>query len=247
MVSEVVRCGSGRGRWRGVVRRGQRRGGGELGVRGRASAVAAMDVTLVHVDVASGGDEKFVAASGANAASSSTTEPDCRRFDLMRGEAEGEYLLVEVYDNEEAVKAHKTTKHYLDWRSDVADIMASPRRGIKYKVIAPPPSSDAWGRSKGGSSPTSITHVYVDCVPECVDEFAAAASKNAAASAKEPENVRFEVLQSVDDTSKFVLIEEYETADGAVAHKSTPHYLEWRETVAPMMKTPRTAKKYTLL
>ena len=207
--------------------------------------MAGMDVTLVHVGVTSGGDEAFVAASSTNALSSSTTEPDCTRFDLLRGESEGDYLLVEVYENADAVTNHKTTAHYLKWREDVADLMRVPRRGVKYNVIAPS-ATDSWARSTP-TAPKSITHVYVDCVPEKTDEFAEAATKNALASAKEPTNVRFEVLQSVDDPSQFVLIEEYETADGAVAHKETAHYLEWRERVASMMKTPRSAKKYTLL
>jgi quinol monooxygenase YgiN len=36
-----------------------------------------------------------------------------------------------------------------------------------------------------------------------------------------------------------VLYEVYRDEEAAAAHKETEHYKKWRETVAPMMKTPR--------
>ena len=60
-------------------------------------------------------------------------------------------------------------------------------------------------------------------------------------SRKEPGNVRFDVLRDNKDPNKFLLYEVYENEDAAAAHKQTEHYNKWRETVAPMMATPRSS------
>lgn len=84
-----------------------------------------------------------------------------------------------------------------------------------------------------------VTLVYVRVIPERVEDFARASLENAAESANEPGNVRFDVLQSNDDPCGFVLYEAYESAEHAAAHKNTPHYAKWREAVAEWMAEPR--------
>lgn len=84
-----------------------------------------------------------------------------------------------------------------------------------------------------------VTIVDVWVKQERVNEFIEASEKNHLASVQEPENLRFDILQSQDDPCKFVLYEAYQTEAGAKAHKDTAHYLQWRETVADMMAQPR--------
>lgn len=84
-----------------------------------------------------------------------------------------------------------------------------------------------------------VTLVHVRVVATRVDEFIAATRANHLASVQEPGNVRFDVLQSPDDPSRFVLYEAYADEPAARAHKETTHYLAWRERVAPMMAEPR--------
>ena len=81
--------------------------------------------------------DAFVAATIANA-SASLLEPGVLRFDFMRREDEPtEFQLVEVYRTAEDVAHHKTTAHYARWRDTVADMMAEPRRGVKYQLLSP--------------------------------------------------------------------------------------------------------------
>ena len=47
------------------------------------------------------------------------------------------FALVEIYRDQAAVAAHKTTKHYLRWRDAVADLMAEPRVGVMYSNVSP--------------------------------------------------------------------------------------------------------------
>lgn len=89
-----------------------------------------------------------------------------------------------------------------------------------------------------------VTLVYVHVKPENVQDFIEASLENSRESVKEPGNIRFDVLQMKDDPCRFVLYEAYDTAEDAAAHKGTPHYLKWRETVADWMAEPRQGVVY---
>ena len=88
-------------------------------------------------------------------------------------------------------------------------------------------------------------HVHVRVTPDSIDAFRKATLANAAASVKEPGIARFDVLQSMEDPTRFVLVEVYRDASAAVRHKETAHYAVWRDAVAPMMAEPRTSVKYS--
>ncbi len=89
-----------------------------------------------------------------------------------------------------------------------------------------------------------VTLVQVHVKPEYVDDFIEATRLNHEASIKEAGNVRFDILQSADDSTRFVLYEAYRTAEDAARHKETAHYLKWRETVADWMAEPRQGIPY---
>ena len=89
-----------------------------------------------------------------------------------------------------------------------------------------------------------IVHVHVHVRPESVADFRMATIENARASVQEPGIARFDVVQQLDDETRFVLIEVYRTAEAAAAHKETAHYAKWRDAVAGMMAEPRQSVKY---
>ncbi|MBQ8356364.1 MAG: antibiotic biosynthesis monooxygenase [Clostridia bacterium] len=85
------------------------------------------------------------------------------------------------------------------------------------------------------------TLVFVDVKPEHIEDFRAITLYNHENSRKEDGNVRFDVLQSREDPTKFTLYEVFRDEKAAAFHKTTAHYLRWREEVAPYMATPRKA------
>jgi autoinducer 2-degrading protein len=89
-----------------------------------------------------------------------------------------------------------------------------------------------------------VTLVHVHVLPDHVDDFIRASEANHVASVREPGNLRFDVLQSPEDPTRFVLYEAYRSAADAAAHKQTAHYLSWRETVADWMAEPRQGIAY---
>jgi autoinducer 2-degrading protein len=90
---------------------------------------------------------------------------------------------------------------------------------------------------------TTLVHASVR--PEHVAAFIAATRANHEASVREPGNRRFDVLQSPEDPTRFLLYEAYADAAAAAAHKQTAHYAAWRDAVAPMMAQPRRGEPWT--
>ena len=89
-----------------------------------------------------------------------------------------------------------------------------------------------------------VTLVNVLVKPAHIENFIAATRINHEASIQEPGNRRFDVLQSPEDFCRFILYEAYISAEAAVAHKQTAHYLAWRDTVADWMAQPRQGIRY---
>ena len=90
-----------------------------------------------------------------------------------------------------------------------------------------------------------VTIVHIKILPDHVDAFIRASTENHMESVKEPGNLRFDLLRNDDNPTRFVLYEAYVNQRAAAAHKETPHYLKWRETVAHWMATPREGVRYT--
>jgi autoinducer 2-degrading protein len=92
-----------------------------------------------------------------------------------------------------------------------------------------------------------VNCVHVSVKAEHIEDFIKATRINHEASIREPQNMRFDVLQDPHDPSRFVLYEAYASADGAAAHRETQHYLTWREAVEPWMAEPRKGISYTVI
>lgn len=90
-----------------------------------------------------------------------------------------------------------------------------------------------------------IVHVFVHVKDDRVEEFKAASVENARNSVREPGVARFDVVQQMDDPTRFVLVEVYRSPEDPARHKETAHYRTWRDTVEPMMAEPRASVKYS--
>lgn len=96
-----------------------------------------MLIVHVHVHVQSQFIEAFREASVENARNS-IQEPGIARFDVIQqADDPARFILVEVYRSADAAAAHKETAHYAKWRDAVADMMAEPRRSVKYQNAFP--------------------------------------------------------------------------------------------------------------
>jgi autoinducer 2-degrading protein len=86
-----------------------------------------------------------------------------------------------------------------------------------------------------------IVHVRVRVKPHLISQFIEVTLENARLSLLESGIARFDFLQDQSSPDSFVLNEVYRTAEASLQHKTTAHYLKWRETVAEMMAEPRSS------
>lgn len=91
------------------------------------------------------------------------------------------------------------------------------------------------------------TCVYIHVKAEKIDSFILETIENHCQSVKEPGNLRFDFIQQADDPTRFMLYEAYESEEAAAAHKTTAHYLKWRQNVNDFLAEQRTGVKYKII
>lgn len=92
-----------------------------------------------------------------------------------------------------------------------------------------------------------VTCVYICIKPEALNKFIDATKANHIESVKEPGNLRFDLIQKADDQYSFMLYEAYESEEASAAHKTTSHYLKWRDAVQDFMAEPRVGVRYNII
>jgi (4S)-4-hydroxy-5-phosphonooxypentane-2,3-dione isomerase len=83
--------------------------------------------------------------------------------------------------------------------------------------------------------------------PEFIDKFIVATTANHNESVKEPGNLRFDLIQQVDDKCRFMLYEAYETEEASARHKTMAHYFKWREEVEDLLAEQRYGVRYIII
>jgi quinol monooxygenase YgiN len=110
---------------------------GALELCAELAYLSGMLIVHVHVQVKPDCIEAFKTATLANARAS-VQEPGVARFDVVQqADDPAKFILVEVYRDAAAQAAHKETEHYPIWRDTVADMMAEPRRSVKFANVFP--------------------------------------------------------------------------------------------------------------
>jgi autoinducer 2-degrading protein len=89
-----------------------------------------------------------------------------------------------------------------------------------------------------------IVHVHVHVKTEKVADFISATQLNARKSILEEGIARFDVVQLMQDPTRFILLEVYRSIEATSKHKETEHYHIWKESVESMLAEPRTRFEY---
>lgn len=98
-----------------------------------------MLIVHVHVRVKPESVEDFRRATLENARQS-VREPGVVRFDVIQQEDDPtRFVLQEIYRTPEDPARHKATAHYATWRDTVEQMMAEPRRSVKFTAVFPDP------------------------------------------------------------------------------------------------------------
>jgi (4S)-4-hydroxy-5-phosphonooxypentane-2,3-dione isomerase len=79
---------------------------------------------------------------------------------------------------------------------------------------------------------------------EFITDFEKVTIANRAGSIQETGVLRFDILKSAETDGEYFLYEVYSSEEATLKHKETDHYKIWKETVKPMMASPRTSAAY---
>jgi (4S)-4-hydroxy-5-phosphonooxypentane-2,3-dione isomerase len=92
-----------------------------------------------------------------------------------------------------------------------------------------------------------VNCVHVHVKDDKIGLFIEATRENHLESVKEPGNLRFDLIQQADDDGKFMIYEAYDSEAAALNHKTTAHYLRWKNIVESYMDEPRHGVKYNII
>jgi autoinducer 2-degrading protein len=84
-----------------------------------------------------------------------------------------------------------------------------------------------------------VNVITIQVKPEHIEEFLAATVENHKGTRTEPGNIRFDVIQSVDDPGRVMLYEVFASQEAIEAHRRTAHYQAWAAKVPEWLAKPR--------
>lgn len=90
-------------------------------------------------------------------------------------------------------------------------------------------------RAAAQSAPLHIHAIDIDVVPGQIDNYLAALKENGAASVKEPGCREFDIAVSQKDPNHVFVLEVYEDAAAAQAHRETEHFKKYAAATKDMI------------
>lgn len=91
---------------------------------------------MVRVEVKDGFVNEFIMETFHARDLAESMEPGCVRYDIIQDTTDKRrFTLLETYISEKAIEEHKETQHFINWRANVQEMMASPRTSTKCKYL----------------------------------------------------------------------------------------------------------------
>lgn len=78
--------------------------------------------------------------------------------------------------------------------------------------------------------------VTIEAHPDRIAEMIAALEANASHSRHEPDCLKWEWSQHVEDSARFAIYELYTSREAFAAHKASDHFAAWVEASGPCIK-----------
>jgi autoinducer 2-degrading protein len=81
-----------------------------------------------------------------------------------------------------------------------------------------------------------LMHIQMTVKADCIEAFMRATKSAAEATRAEPGCLRFDVMQSLQDPTIFVLVEAYTSGATKDIHLQSPHFAAWQEEIADLVE-----------
>jgi quinol monooxygenase YgiN len=148
---------------------------------------------------------------------------------LQRLAPSNQFVILEIWKDQPALDAHLAAGHAKQFSDKLQPLLAAPVDGRINLPLAVGPAPA--GRANGAIY--AVTHVDVN--PPNMEEENTALKTLAAASRKEPGNLRFDTtVQQKGRGNHFAVIEVWKDERAADAHATAAHTKAFRATLAPL-------------
>lgn len=164
-------------------------------------------------------------------AEQSSSETGVVRFEVLQRTAPAnQFATIEEWKDQQALDAHMAAAHTKQFLDQIAPHLLAPidTRTCSALDVSPPPE----GRVRRGGR---FVVSHVDVGPPNKDKAFDALKALAAASRKDDNNIRFDVLvQNVRNQNHFEVVEVWRNQKANDAHEIAPHTKDFRKTLAPL-------------
>ena len=207
-----------------------------------------MYILMVRLKVKKEKINEFIKESIKDAVGSVDIEPGCRRFDIIQDQTDPTlFAFCEVYDDEEAFKAHGTYDHFKIWFETTKPFYDSELEVSFCKPVYPVDNvlwdakrEEASDHEYFSNSSLHVIHSPQYVKQENIEEFTQSITLDSIGSTnQEPGCLRFDVYQNINDPSELYLYEVYSNAQAFEYHRETPHIKKWKDTVKDMYDESR--------
>jgi quinol monooxygenase YgiN len=173
-------------------------------------------------------------------ADASRKDPGAMRFEVLERTApSNQFMILEVWKDQQALDAHGAAAHTRQFRDKIASMLTAP---IDDRVLLP----IAVGPAQ--SAPGAIYVVtHVDVAPPNRDKIIVAFNALVSPSRKDAGNLRFDVTQQTNRNNHFSMIEVWRDRASDDAHEITAHTKQFRDTLTPLTGALYDQRWYTAL
>jgi quinol monooxygenase YgiN len=175
-------------------------------------------------------------------ADASRKETGVMRFEvLQRTEPSNQFVILEVWKDQDGRDAHVASAHSKKFGSELAPHLIAPvdERLCVAASVAPLPPMD---------EPAALLVVtHVDVGPPGRDKTAVALKELADSSRKDAGNLRFDVVHQKARTNHFTVIEAWKDQESDDAHALAAHTREFRATLGPLTGALYDQRRYKAL
>jgi len=160
-------------------------------------------------------------------AEASRKDPGAMRFEvLQRTVPTNQFMILEVWKDQQALDAHGAAAHTKQFRDKIAPMLIAPIDDRILLAIRAAPAQ---------SAPGAIYVVsHVDVGPPSRDKINAAFNALAGPTRKDAGNLRFDVLQQTNRTNHFTVVEAWRDQASDDAHELAAHTKQFRDALAPL-------------
>lgn len=205
------------------------------------------DIALIWLTLKEGTDD-FVDKTSPNVVGQRKESASVCCELLQSIEDKKKFVLFEVFTSSAGLTDHREQPHYKEWKPWIQENLGDNGRDRRqYKAHGVKGGVEAFHRDDLATG-LDITLVHIACKPGTEDAFIKETLKNkAGVEANEPDAVRFDILQQVEDPTKFILFEAFKDADAVKYHKTLEHFLTWRTNVQDYMAENRRGEKVSFV